>query len=231
MLPATSLSFVDMKNQLILAPDYVWKLLFDLYGKVGLAAINKEVSAILQIRIPADVSPQHSINKLIMHFDRCNAHKPGMLLQLALGLIITAKLPARYNMIIQDVVKTNTAVLAMICESAIAIFEGAQSFKHSAPHGGGQANLANAVKHKPTGDPQWRGGNSGSSGSKPRFNAKKKGNGMCSDTPRDGESRDKRDGKPDGPPLCGELLGAKLLVCCPFKRIGTASFCFSCVHR
>jgi hypothetical protein len=54
-LPAMSLSFVNMKNQLIPAPDYVWNSLFYLYGKVGLAAINKEVLAILQIRIPTDV--------------------------------------------------------------------------------------------------------------------------------------------------------------------------------
>jgi hypothetical protein len=118
-----------------------------------------------------------------MHYDRCNVHKPGMLLQLALGLIITAKLPARYDSIIQDAVKTNTPVPATICELAIAIFEGAQSFEHNAPRGGGQANLANAVKHKPAGNPQWHGGNSGSLGSKPRFDAKKKGNSACSDTP------------------------------------------------
>jgi hypothetical protein len=149
-LPATSLSFVDMKNKLILAPDYVWKSLFDLYGKVGLAAINKEVAAILQIRIPADVSPQRSIDELIMHFDRCNTHEPGMLSQLALGLMITAKLPARYDTIIQDIVKTNTAVPSKIRKAAIAIFKGAQSFKHSASRGGGQANSANAVKHQPS---------------------------------------------------------------------------------
>jgi hypothetical protein len=51
-LPATSLSFVNMKNKLILALDHVWSLLFNLYGNIGLAAINKEVLAILQIYIP-----------------------------------------------------------------------------------------------------------------------------------------------------------------------------------
>jgi hypothetical protein len=199
-LPATLLSFVDMKNKLILAPDYVWKLLFDLYGKVGLAAINKEVLAILQIHIPTNVSPQRSINKLIMHFDRCNTHELGMLLQLALGLIIMAKLPVRYDTIIQDVIKTNTAVPATIHKLAIAIFEGAQSFKHNTPRGSGQANSANAVKHKPSGNPQWRGGNSGSLGSKPKYDAKKKNNGARSDAPRDGNSRNKRDSKPPRSP-------------------------------
>jgi hypothetical protein len=148
--------------------------------------------AILQIRIPTDVSPQHSINKLIMHYSWCNAHKPGMLLQLALGLIITAKLPASYNTIIQDVVKTNTAVPATICELAIAIFKGVQSFKHNAPRGGSQANLANTMKHKPAGNPQWCGGNSGSLGSKPRFDAKKKGNSACSNTPRNSNSHNSK---------------------------------------
>jgi hypothetical protein len=199
-LPATSLSFVDMKNKLILAPDYVWKLLFNLYGKVGLAAINKEVLAILQIHIPANVSPQRSINKLIMHFDQCNAHELGMLLQLALGLIITAKLPVRYDTIIQDVIKTNTAVPATIHKSAIAIFEGAQSFKHNAPRSSGQANSANTVKHKPSGNLQWRSGNSGSLGSKPKYNAKRKNNGVRSDMPRDGDLRNKRNGKPPRSP-------------------------------
>jgi hypothetical protein len=209
-LPATLLSFVDVKNKLILAPDYVWNSLFNLYGKVGLAAINKEVSAILQIRIPANVSPQCSIDELIMHYNWCNTHKLGMLLQLALGLIITAKLPGRYNTIIQDVVKTNTAVPSKICKLAIAISEGAQSFKHSASRGGSQANLANVVKHKPASNPQWRSGNSGSSGTKPRFDAKKKGNGMRSDAPRNGNLRDKRNGKPPrGPNRSGKRPNGK----------------------
>jgi hypothetical protein len=195
-MPALALSFVDYANKKILVPDFVWRSLFTLYGQHSLAAINKEIVVILQARIPADQSLQRAINDLIMHFDQCNQHKPGMLLQTALGLIITAKLPARYDTIVQDVVKSNSAVLATIHDSAIAIYEGAQSFKHSAPRGGSQANSANAVKHKPVGDPQWRSGNSGSSGSKPKYNAKKKNNGVCSNAPRDGDMHNKRDSKP-----------------------------------
>jgi hypothetical protein len=89
----------------------------------------------------------------MMHFDRCNQHKPGMLLQTPLGLIITAKLPVCYNTIVQEVVKLNTAVLATICNLAIAIYKGTQSFKHSVPRNGSQTNLANTVKHKPAGNP------------------------------------------------------------------------------
>jgi transposase InsO family protein len=204
-LPAMALSFIDYANKKILAPDFVWRLLFALYGQRGLAAINKEIVAILQARIPADQSPQRAIDDLMMHFDRCNQHKPGMLLQTALGLIIMAKLPARYDTIMQDVIKSNMAVSATIRDLAIAIYEGAQSFKHSAPRNSGQANSANAVKHKPAGDPQWRGGNSGSLGSKPRFNAKKTGNGARSNAPRDSDSRNKRDGKPPcGPNRSGK---------------------------
>jgi hypothetical protein len=204
-LPASALSFVDYANKKILAPDHVWTSLFQFYGQRGLAAINKEIVAILQARIPADQSPQRALDDLMMHFDRCNQHEPGMLSQTALGLIMTAKLPACYDTIVQDVVKTNSASPVTIRDSAIAIYEGAQSFKHSAPRNGGQANSANAVKYKPAGDPQWRGGNSGSLGNKPRFDAKKKGNGARSDAPRDGNSRDKRDGKPPrGPNRSGK---------------------------
>jgi hypothetical protein len=131
-LPALALSFVDYANKKILAPDFVWRLLFALHGQHSLAAINKEIVAILQARIPANQSPQRAIDNLMMHFDQCNQHKPGMLLQTALGLIVTAKLPTCYNTIVQEVVKSNTAMPATFCDSAITIYKGAQSFKHGA---------------------------------------------------------------------------------------------------
>jgi hypothetical protein len=49
-LPAMALSFVDYANKKILAPDFVWRSLFALYGQRSLAAINKEIVAILQAR-------------------------------------------------------------------------------------------------------------------------------------------------------------------------------------
>jgi transposase InsO family protein len=73
------------------------------------------------------------------------------------------------------------------------------------PSGSSSRAGSNQWKHKPAGDPQWRGGNSGSLGNKPRFDAKKKGNGARSDAPRDGDSRNKRDGKPPcGPNRSGK---------------------------
>jgi hypothetical protein len=41
-LLALALSFVDYANKKILVPDFVWRLLFTLYGQCSLAAINKE---------------------------------------------------------------------------------------------------------------------------------------------------------------------------------------------
>jgi hypothetical protein len=184
-LPPLVLSFIDYANKKILAPDHIWMLLFLFYGQHSLATINKEIAAILYMRIPASVSPQRSIDNLIMHFDRCNLHKQGMLLQTTLGLIIMSKLPACYNTIIRDIVKTNSASPVTICNLAIAIYKGVQSFKHHTLRNSGQANLANAVKHKPTSNPQWHSGNSGSSGSKPKYNTNKKGNTVCSTVPRD----------------------------------------------